>query len=81
LLREKHTNLHRSHLYECLANEKGITHVRVSMIYATAQLCLSAVVVYAEGYVALLVFGVLVSGYLMYRFRSEGEAKLLILNK
>jgi UDP-GlcNAc:undecaprenyl-phosphate GlcNAc-1-phosphate transferase len=79
--REKLTQAHRSHLYQYWANEKGIPHVWVSMIYATVQLCLSAVVVYAEWYVALLVFGVLVSGYLMYRFRSEGAAKLLTLNK
>jgi UDP-GlcNAc:undecaprenyl-phosphate GlcNAc-1-phosphate transferase len=79
--REKLTQSHRSHLYQYWANEKGIPHVRVSMIYATVQLCMSAVVVYSEWYDALLFFGVLVSGYLMYRFRSEGAAKLLTLNK
>lgn len=75
--REKLTQAHRSHLYQYWANEKGIPHVWVSMIYAAVQLCLSAVVVYAEWYVALLVFGLLVFGYLMYRFNSEGIQNLL----
>jgi UDP-GlcNAc:undecaprenyl-phosphate GlcNAc-1-phosphate transferase len=74
--REKLTEAHRSHLYQHWANEKGIPHVWVSMIYALVQLGLSAAVVYTEWYVALLVFG-----YFMYRFSSEGVSKLLTLNK
>jgi UDP-GlcNAc:undecaprenyl-phosphate GlcNAc-1-phosphate transferase len=38
---------HRSHLYQYLANEQGIPHVMVSVIYAGLQLGVNALVIYA----------------------------------
>jgi UDP-N-acetylmuramyl pentapeptide phosphotransferase/UDP-N-acetylglucosamine-1-phosphate transferase len=39
---------HRSHLYQYLANEKGYSHVLVSVIYAGLQLLLNTIVIYME---------------------------------
>lgn len=40
---------HRSHLYQYLANEKGYSHVLVSVIYAGLQLTINAIVIYMDG--------------------------------
>ncbi|MBG6109849.1 UDP-N-acetylmuramyl pentapeptide phosphotransferase/UDP-N-acetylglucosamine-1-phosphate transferase [Flavobacterium sp. CG_23.5] len=40
---------HRSHLYQYLANEKGYSHVLVSVIYAVLQLGINAIVIYTDG--------------------------------
>lgn len=64
---------HRSHLYQYLANEKGYSHVIVSLVYAGIQLVINAVVIYlaAEGYLSLFVVGlfllVLTLVYLLIR--------------
>ena len=39
---------HRSHLYQYLANEKGYSHVLVSLIYAVLQLAINAIVIYMD---------------------------------
>lgn len=39
---------HRSHLYQYLANEKGYSHVLVSLVYAGVQLILNLFVIYMD---------------------------------
>lgn len=62
---------HRTHLYQYLANEKGVSHVGVSMIYALAQLTLNVVVIQYGFTMGLLAFGVLALIYLVVRLRLK----------
>jgi UDP-GlcNAc:undecaprenyl-phosphate GlcNAc-1-phosphate transferase len=47
---------HRTHLYQYLANEKGMSHISVSAIYAIAQSVLSYVVITGNFVISLLAF-------------------------
>ena len=62
---------HRTHLYQYLANEKGVSHVGVSMIYALAQLALNVVMIQYGFTMGLLAFGVLALVYLVVRVRLK----------
>jgi len=62
---------HRTHLYQYLANEKGLSHVGVSTIYALAQLALNVVVIQYGFTLGLLTFGVMVLIYLVVRIRLK----------
>ena len=62
---------HRTHLYQYLANEKGVSHVGVSTIYALAQLALNVVVIQYGFTMGLLAFGVLALIYLVVRLRLK----------
>jgi UDP-N-acetylmuramyl pentapeptide phosphotransferase/UDP-N-acetylglucosamine-1-phosphate transferase len=62
---------HRTHLYQYLANEKGVSHIGVSMIYALAQLALNVVVIQFGSTMGLLAFGVLALIYLVVRVRLK----------
>ena len=62
---------HRTHLYQYLANEIGVSHVGVSMIYALSQLALNVVVIQHGFSMGLLAFGVLALVYLVVRIRLK----------
>lgn len=62
---------HRTHLYQYLANERGVSHVGVSMFYALAQLALNVVVIQYGFTMGLLAFGVLALVYLVVRIRLK----------
>lgn len=62
---------HRTHLYQYLANERGVSHVGVSTIYALAQLALNVVVIQYGFTMGLLAFGVLALIYLVFRIRLK----------
>lgn len=62
---------HRTHLYQYLANEKGVSHVRVSLIYALAQLALNVVVIQYGFTMGLLTFGVMALVYLVVRVKLK----------
>lgn len=62
---------HRTHLYQYLSNEKRMSHVGVSMIYALTQLALNVVVIQYGFTVGLLAFGVLALVYLVVRIRLK----------
>jgi UDP-GlcNAc:undecaprenyl-phosphate/decaprenyl-phosphate GlcNAc-1-phosphate transferase len=62
---------HRTHLYQYLANERGVSHVGVSTIYALAQLALNVVVIQYGFTMGLLAFGVLALVYLVVRVRLK----------
>jgi hypothetical protein len=52
----RHENIfaaHRSHLYQLLANESGISHVKVSTGYTVAQLLINLFIIAMAGQVAL----------------------------
>ena len=59
---------HRSHLYQLLANEKGWSHVKVSSIYALAQVVLNGLILY-NSFLALVFFLLLTVGYILLRFK------------
>lgn len=66
---------HRSHLYQYLANEKGYSHILISVIYAVLQLLVNAVVIYLErlgelsAFFSLAILLVLTVVYLVVRTR------------
>jgi len=48
----RHENIfaaHRSHLYQILANESGISHVKVSTGYTVAQLLINLLIIVLAG--------------------------------
>jgi len=52
----RHENIiepHRQHLYQLLANESGISHVKVSTAYTLAQLVINLLIIALAGQVAL----------------------------
>jgi len=52
----RHENIfaaHRSHLYQILANESGISHVKVSTGYTVAQLLINLLIIFLAGQLCL----------------------------
>ena len=52
----RHENIfaaHRSHMYQILANESGINHVKVSTGYTVAQLLINLLVIVLAGQLSL----------------------------
>lgn len=47
-LKENIFEAHRRHLYQLLANEKKISHLKVSILYATVQLIVNAIVIFSN---------------------------------
>jgi hypothetical protein len=62
---------HRTHLYQYLANERGISHIGVSLIYALAQLSLNAILIQQGFTGGVIAFGVLALIYLVVRLRLK----------
>lgn len=62
---------HRTHLYQYLANEKGVSHVGVSLIYAIAQLTLNVILIQQGFTIGVIAFGVLALMYLVVRLRLK----------
>lgn len=58
----KHENIfeaHRSHLYQYLANEWGVSHIVVALIYALLQLMINGLIIYLDRNGSLSLFAVL----------------------
>ena len=73
---------HRSHFYQYLANEAGWSHIKVSLLFAFAQLILNLTIMYAyfkqsEWIAAVTLFGLLAI-YSIFRFRLEGKKRLFV---
>lgn len=71
---------HRSHFYQYLANEAGWSHIKVSLLFAFAQLILNLAVIYAyfkqaEWVAVATLFGFLTI-YSIFRLRLEGRKRL-----
>ena len=62
---------HRTHLYQYLANERGMSHVGVSLIYAIAQLTLNVILIQQGFTIGVIAFGVLALIYLVVRLRLK----------
>jgi UDP-N-acetylmuramyl pentapeptide phosphotransferase/UDP-N-acetylglucosamine-1-phosphate transferase len=62
---------HRTHLYQYLANERGVSHVGVSLIYAIAQLTLNVILIKQGFTIGVIAFGVLALIYLVVRLRLK----------
>jgi UDP-N-acetylmuramyl pentapeptide phosphotransferase/UDP-N-acetylglucosamine-1-phosphate transferase len=60
---------HRTHLYQYLANEKGMSHISVSAIYAVAQSGLSYVVLTGNFIMSLFAFVTATVIYLVARLK------------
>jgi len=60
---------HRTHLYQYLANEKGMSHLSVSLIYAVAQCGLSYLVITKNVFECLLAFLMATAIYLITRIK------------
>jgi UDP-GlcNAc:undecaprenyl-phosphate GlcNAc-1-phosphate transferase len=60
---------HRTHLYQYLANEKGMSHISVSAIYAIAQCVLSYVVITGNFVMSLVAFLAATAIYLIARLK------------
>jgi UDP-GlcNAc:undecaprenyl-phosphate GlcNAc-1-phosphate transferase len=58
---------HRSHLYQLLANEKGWSHLQVSIIYSIIQVLLNVLIIY-NSMLSFLFFLLLILLYLIVRF-------------
>lgn len=75
---------HRSHLYQYLANEKGYSHILISVIYAVLQLLVNGIVIYLDRqgelsvFISLTILLVLTVVYLVVRTRV---VRTLQLNK
>lgn len=71
---------HRSHFYQFLANERKISHIKISFIYSGAQLLFNYIVIinYEKGsfmLVMLILFAFLLI-YITFRLRFEGRYRL-----
>lgn len=71
---------HRSHLFQFLANEKGLSHNTVSLIYIFVQLIINVIVILVlpENYISFIVC--LIASLLVFlgvRFLMEGKKRLL----
>jgi len=73
---------HRSHFYQYLANEGGVSHIQVSIIYSVAQVILNLVVIYAhfnqKAWLAIGTLFVILIIYGIFRLRLEGSRRLFV---
>lgn len=74
---------HRTHLYQYLANEKGYSHLSISISYAALQLLINSIWLYGIGleeihWLAGLIFvAVLIPVYFILRKYSQSEKKII----
>ncbi|RZM13419.1 MAG: UDP-GlcNAc--UDP-phosphate GlcNAc-1-phosphate transferase, partial [Pedobacter sp.] len=78
--KEEILEAHRSHLYQFLANEKGLAHNTVSLLYIVVQLIINILVVLLMPAGTDILIYALLAGLLIFlglRFSIEGKAHLL----
>lgn len=71
---------HRKHLYQYLANEKGMPHNNVSLLYIFVQLIINLLVISLTPHTTLAFIASLGTGLVLFialRFKLEGKARLL----
>jgi UDP-GlcNAc:undecaprenyl-phosphate/decaprenyl-phosphate GlcNAc-1-phosphate transferase len=81
--RENIFEAHRSHFYQFLANEKGISHPVVALGYAIVQLIFNTLLIMLEPSLTWATIGVILLGFLFVaiRFALEGKSRLLLREK
>jgi hypothetical protein len=57
--RENIFEAHRSHLYQYLANERGYSHLVISLIYSIVQLLINGFVIYLDRKGTLSLFAII----------------------
>jgi len=67
---ESLTKPHRRHIYQILANEKGITHWKISVGFGLLQLVVGASAILVKPYGVLAVFGLLILCFITFAFVS-----------
>ena len=69
-LKENIFEAHRRHLYQLLANEKKISHLKVSTLYAAIQFIINAVVIFSE-LPQILIFAIVLLPALFFYFYTK----------
>jgi UDP-N-acetylmuramyl pentapeptide phosphotransferase/UDP-N-acetylglucosamine-1-phosphate transferase len=67
---------HRSHFYQYLANERGLSQIFVSIIYASVQLCLNLTLIFGRDFLVISFFFTLTLIFIVLRLKFEGVQKL-----
>ena len=79
-LKENIFEAHRRHLYQLLANEKKISHLKVSTLYAAVQLIVNAVVIFSNLPQIVIFVIVLLPALIFYLYIKLTIKKQIILN-
>ena len=79
-LKENIFEAHRRHLYQLLANEKKISHLKVSALYAAVQLIVNAVVIFSNLPQNVIFVIVLLPALIFYLYIKLTIKKQIILN-
>lgn len=80
LRRENIFEAHRTHFYQFLANEKGMSHLTVAVIYMVSQVIINTVLInYLFKSIPYLVLSIILITFIfiMVRFYIEGQKRLL----
>lgn len=79
-LKENIFEAHRRHLYQLLANEKKISHLKVSTLYAAIQFIINAVVIFSDLPQILIFAIILLPALFFYLYTKLTIKKQITLN-
>lgn len=79
-LKENIFEAHRRHLYQLLANEKKISHLKVSTLYATVQLIVNAIVIFSNLPQNVIFVIILLPALIFYLYTKLTIKKQITLN-
>ena len=79
-LKENIFEAHRRHLYQLLANEKKISHLKISALYAAVQLIVNAVVIFSNLPQNVIFVIVLLPALIFYLYTKLTIKKHITLN-
>ena len=79
-LKENIFEAHRRHLYQLLANEKKISHLKISALYAAVQLIVNAVVIFSNLPQNVIFVIVLLPALIFYLYTKLTIKKQITLN-
>ena len=79
-LKENIFEAHRRHLYQLLANEKKISHLKVSTLYAAIQFFINAVVIFSDLPQIFIFAIILLPALIFYLYTKFTIKKQITLN-
>lgn len=79
-LKENIFEAHRRHLYQLLANEKKISHLKVSALYAVVQLIVNAIVIFSNLPQNVIFVIILLPALIFYLYTKLTIKKQITLN-
>ena len=79
-LKENIFEAHRRHLYQLLANEKKISHLKVSTLYATIQFIINVVVIFSDLPQIFIFAIILLPALIFYLYTKLTIKKQITLN-